>query len=853
MNAILLKTKTELPKPGPFVISRPRLNQKLSSCLKRKLTLVTAPSGYGKTAALQKWADGCGAPCVWLTADAGDNDPRVFWRYVCAALDAVLPGVREDTDYVFSSQELLEANTHIKIIIDRACELAQDCALIIDDTQVITNWQIFKGLSYFTDFLPQRLHLVVIGRAQPGGGLAGYELKSGYYHIGAGDLRFRKEEIAAFFEKTGLPVTPADIVKLENYTEGWAAALVAIALSMENLPGVTDLAAGIYRSSYSIEQYLQNEVFSVWTAEKRRFVLETSVLGTLSGELCDYVTGGGGAAQTLAGMSARNEFVISLDGQNYRYHNIFRESLYQLFMRTEPHRVRELHARAADWYCRQGRVPEAIANYLVGLRYEEAYRLIDGQLGELVMANAFDTGIAWLCAVPEALWEKSPRAAAFYSAYYTQSRQYDLAHKWLEKAKELLADTTEPGRREMKNVVNLLWLYLLLNEGKTGGPQALPVEFSPGENRKMLAKYLDFNRSDIYFYRCPVRAMADLAVEHQDKFEVILSEYRKLASVNPGYSLLAQGEYYYENNRPDEAMPYLTAAVERARAAECPGVMVPAMVDLARIKRAKGDLAGAFEALEACEEDLKPLNRYHWFSLVRAFRARLSLEAGDVDTALGWAGENKLSIYGELNPINEFELLVFARVLMKKRKYEDARLLLLRLLAFADAEGRPHSKTEVLNLLSIVARKKNDPALMAQYMEESLAIGMEKGFVRSYLDEGRELLEPLRHMVGKSGGEHNTAAFAGGLAAQIEGETGAAAPAAGTQPADKIRKRLTARELEVLELLYAARTNDEICEKLGIGLRTVKTHTGSIYAKLGVANRVQCNKLVREAGMFEPG
>ncbi|NPV91418.1 MAG: hypothetical protein HPY50_11675 [Firmicutes bacterium] len=854
MDSLLIKTKINMPKPGPFVIPRPHLNQKLYNCLKRKLTLVTAPSGYGKTAAVQKWADSSGLPCVWLTVDAGDNDPRLFWRYFCAALDAILPGISSDTEYVFSSQELLEANTQIKIIIDRASGLPADSVFIIDDTQVITNWQIFKGLSYFIDFLPSKLHMVVIGRAELGYGLAGYKLKSNFFSIGVGELRFRREEIAAFLKKMELDVAISDVQKLENHTEGWAAALVAIALSMEREPGVQDLALGIYRSSYSIEQYLLNEVFGSWPEEKRNFVLETSILGTMCGQLCDYVTGGSNADQMLEEMSSRNEFVISLDGRSYRYHNIFREFLYKLFTKTQPDRVRELHTRAADWYCRQGRYPEAIANYLTGFRYEQAYCLIEQHLGELVMMNSFDTGISWLNALPESYREKSPRVAAFYSAYYTECRRFNLAHIWIEKAKTLLINTAESGPgQEMKNVVNLLWLYLLLNEGKIEELLALIGEFRPlGHNRKMLSRYLDFNRSDIYFYRCPIQSMADLAVNHKDEFEIANNEYQRLVPNNPGYSLLAAGEYYYENNRMDQSMPYLTGAIEKARPAGCPGVIVPAMVNIARIKRAKGNAAGAFEALDACEDNLKSVNQFHWFGLIRAFRARLYLETGTVNPAYRWAEENKLSIYGELNRINEFELIVFARVLIKKRKLEDAQLLLLRLLAFADAEGRLHSKTEILNLLSVIAWKKNEITRSADYMEQSLAIGMVKGFVRSYIDEDEEIFDILKHVAGKNSGPgEDTADFAKSINAQIEAGSRTASASMGTEAEDIIRNRLTVKELEVLKLLYAACTNEEICKKLNIGLRTVKTHTGNIYTKLGVANRVQCNKLVRETRVFE--
>jgi LuxR family maltose regulon positive regulatory protein len=367
-------------------------------------------------------------------------------------------------------------------------------------------------------------------------------------------------------------------------------------------------------------------------------------------------------------MSARNEFVISLDGGTYRYHHVFREFLCKLFTKTQPDRARALHARAADWYRRQGRYPEAVSNYLTGFRYEEAHCLIEQQLGELVIMSAFDTGISWLSALSESYREKSPRAAAFYAAYYTECRRFDLAHSWVEKAKTLLINTPESGlKQEIKNIVNLLWFYLILNEGKIGELPALIREFRPlNYNRKTLSRYLDFNRSDVYFYRCPIQLMADLVVNHKDEFEIANHEYQKLVPINPGYSLLAAGEYYYENNRMEQSMPYLTGAMEKARSAGCPGVIVPAMVNIARIKRAAGNAAGAFEVLDACEDSLKSVNQFHWFGLIRAFRARLYLDTGTVRPAYRWAEENKFSIYGELNRINEFELIVFARVLIRK-------------------------------------------------------------------------------------------------------------------------------------------------------------------------------------------
>jgi LuxR family maltose regulon positive regulatory protein len=339
----------------------------------------------------------------------------------------------------------------------------------------------------------------------------------------------------------------------------------------------------------------------------------------------------------------------------------------------------------------------------------------------------------------------------------------------------------------------------------------------------------------------------------------MVESYRMMISQNPGYAPLAMGEYLYESDRLEEALPYLLKAQEEAREAKCPGALVPAMVNIARIKRAKGDFSGAFAVLAECENQLSDVGKPHWNYLLNAFRCRLFAEKGYLKQAQEWASSSKLGVFTELSKIREFELIVYVRVLILSERIQDAEILLHRLLAFTEENRRLHSRVEVLNLLALLAFGNHRTRLAFKYFDVSLGIGLKEGYLRSYLDELSPMAQILRAYIksrGKQGEEQGLKErklFAAALLKKIRGsvlQTGEARDKAAAGMADKILEQLTEQEMRVFELVANAATNQEICETLGISLRTVKTHTGNIYGKLGLKNRAQCARLARELGLI---
>ncbi len=857
----MLQSKLHAPTINRNIVSREKLLTKLQHAMGGRLTLVTAPAGYGKTTAVLDWLNKCGLPFAWLSLDDSDNNHVTFWRCVCAAVENVAGGVAKDVEYVFSSQELMQAEIHINILLDRLSEVPSDFFLVLDDLHLINTPSILTGLSHLIDHLPAKMHLILISRTLPDPEWAKHRIKWQVQRLEEEDLRFKEEEISQFYQIRGITLQGTELEAVEKYTNGWAAALVAVTLSIEE-GGGHDAIEALSRSSRDIGQYLRNEVIGSWRPEKLGFAIRTSILDTLWPDLCDAVTGDENGTGLLEEISKENGFLTAVDGQRqaYRYHQLFKSFLLELLQETYPAEIPGLYLRAGLWLRERCFIPEAIEHFLSGKDYIRAFELIEHQIDPMLHKFEFGRLIPWVERLPDEYRDGSFKIAVIYAMYHASMDQYALSRQWIEKMKKIKKDYPYAPNPDWNGysdkVCMMVEAYLLVREGNLSFIRLIfSAAGADGGGGYKIAEYYDLNTADIYFYRCPISKVVGLFRQNPEQYGKMTESYRGIISKNPGYSPLGIGEYLYENNRMEEALPFLLKAMEEARDANCPGALLPAMVDIARLRRAVGDISGAFAALEDCEKQLRRTGRAHWLFLLDAFRVRLYLDTGNMEKVREWFSAVKLGIFTEMNNVREFELIIYARVLIAMNRVNDAQLLLQRLLAFDTESKRPHSRVEILNLLALLAFKDNHVRQALRYIDESLAIGIKEGYVRSFLDELAPMAQILRAYI-KSRGKQPEAllmterkTFAASLLSQIRDSLLQTAQAHGevaAGTAEKIFEQLTAQEKKVLELMADAETNEQICERLGISLRTVKTHTGNIYAKLGVKDRFQCIKLLRE-------
>ena len=351
---VLLATKLHVPRLQPGFVARPRLVHALDEGLARRLILVGAPAGSGKTALLAGWARRGDRPVAWLSLDAGDNDPARFWRHAVAALDRARPGIAERVGALLGPPAPASFEGLVTALINElAAPPGQDeLLLVLDDYHLTDAQQVHEPLAFLLEHLPPGVHLVLASRADPPLPLARLRAGGELAELRARDLRFTAEEAAALLRETAGDVLPAAAVAaLAARTEGWAAGLQLAALSLQGQADPTGFVAAFSGSHRYVLDYLTDEVLEGQTDQVREFLLETSVLDRLSGGLCDAVTGRAGGQVMLEQVERANLFLVPLDEVRgwWRYHYLFADLLRARLQQHQPGRVAGLHHNAAAW------------------------------------------------------------------------------------------------------------------------------------------------------------------------------------------------------------------------------------------------------------------------------------------------------------------------------------------------------------------------------------------------------------------------------------------------------------------------------------------------------------------------
>lgn len=848
-----VKTKFRKPDITSQIVPRLRLHEKLNQTSKQKLTIVSAAAGYGKTTAVLEWLNSQQLQTAWVSLDEKDNESHVFWQYICSALSGIDESIRSDTDYVFSSHELFKTSIHLNILLDKLDSVGTDTFLILDDFHHITEPGILDSLLYFVHYLPPKMHLILISRSEPGMELAHLEVKGQIAWLTADDLRFQHTEISQFYEKRGLYLDDSDLESIEKYSKGWAAALVVVAISLDSERYRSQIKKGILNYNRNLDQYFLEEVYNTWTDEKKTFFLQTSILDSFCDSLCNAVTGYDNNGNLLERLNQGNSFLIPLDEKNgwYKYHPIFQDFLLRRLTDSASDILPDLYMKSAFWYRENGYPRMSIEHYLLGGHYEAALKLIEEQSVLLIDSGDCSSALSWINRLPEVYTQNSLEIAAIQATYYAEIGSFELSKHWVARMESIATGSkysTEDAKKYAQNGCRLIRAHIFSLEGNMVGVNTLlKTVIESGGSQYNLIKYMDFNPYDIYFYRCPISSLITVFGKRPDIYLEMIGNYQALIQKNPpGYGPLIAGEYLYEKDMLEESVNQLLSAMEKATDAHCPGVLVPSMVTIARIDKARGDIAGALTTIEECESRLQDIHKMHWNYLLKSFKARLLLETGDMHATENWFTSCKLGIYHEISRTREFELLVYARFLIARGRINEAKILLKRLLAFSMGLARKHSTVEILNLLAMASFRNKENEKAMDYLGKSIAIGLEEEYIRSFADEGEPMAVLLSNFTAKEKDQKTYVRSllkhtAGGIPAWEKENKDSFLPAS---------KQLTRQEYKVLQLLSNGYTNQQISDQLNISISTTKIHLGNIYGKLQVTTRIQCINQARKLGLI---
>lgn len=431
----LLSTKLFIPLLRPELVNRPHLIEQLNGGLHRKLTLVSAPAGFGKSTLLTEWVNSQRSDTskatheadkiAWISLDESDNDPVRFLAYIITALnrmEGLNMSIGTGALSMLQTPQSPPSESILTALINDLATVSVKVILVLDDYHVIEASSVNDMVSFLLEHLPQQMHLVIATREDPQLPLPRLRARGQLAEIRATDLRFDASEAADFLNTVmKLNLSSDDVAALENRTEGWIAGLHLAAISMQGHNDPSRLIESFTGSHRLVLDYLIEEVLEQQPERVQAFLLQTSILNQFCGDLCDVLTGETDGQETLAYLDKANLFVIPLDEDRhwYRYHHLFADLLRQRMQHTYPERLADLHRRASDWYSRNEATHEATEHALICEDFQRAAQLINNQIDALWERGEHVVLRRWIERFPESVLLSEPQLAILH-AYYLQ-------------------------------------------------------------------------------------------------------------------------------------------------------------------------------------------------------------------------------------------------------------------------------------------------------------------------------------------------------------------------------------------------------------------------------------------------
>jgi len=700
MATPLLKTKLYIPSVRPELVPRPRLIERLNAGLHRKLTLISAPAGFGKTTLLSEWIGGCDWPVAWLALDKGDNDPARFWAYLVAALQTIEERVGEEVLNALQAPQLPPMGTFLTALINQISAIPGSLTLVLDDYHLITAQAIHDAVAFLLNHMSDNAHLVIASRADPPLPIARLRGRGQLTELRLTDLRFTPDEAAAFLNQViGLGLTADDVAALASRTEGWIAGLQMASIAMqsrvsmqgqEDAAGViSDFIAAFTGSDRYILDYLVEEVLQRQPESVQTFLLQTAILDCLTGHLCDAILDIGywrleidESIQSLISnlqsqaileyLEASNLFIVPLDNERrwYRYHRLFADLLRQRLHQTQPDRVPILHRRASEWYEQSGLMAAAIDHALAARDFERAAHLIEQEAEATLMRSEVATFLRWADALPDELVRARPTLCVFHAwALLLAGRPLDAIESRLQdldedtdlmlskvatmrafiassigqvfRAAELSRQALEGLPEDDLFLRNLAAWILSLSQLADGdlvtGSQLLDEVIKTSQE---IGNVMVTAAAVSHLARLHMRQghLHEAKATYERALELATDEQGRPLPV-AGRAMIGLGELLREWNDLEAATRYLVQGIElTGQWREI--ATFPGYITLARVRQAQGDVDGARDAIQKAQQLAIEFDAADWDDLLVAMcQARLWLAQGDIEAAVRWAEE----------------------------------------------------------------------------------------------------------------------------------------------------------------------------------------------------------------------
>ena len=880
MSLPLINTKLNIPKLRSGIVSRSNLLSRLSQGISNKLTLISAPTGYGKTTLMLDWLANseCEYPVAWVALEESENDPIQFLLYLVAALERINTDIGQDVRAILQGSQELQNQVVLSVLINDIDLIEEELILILDDYHVIENNEVHEILHFLIDHLPTNMHVVILTRVDPALPLARLRAQSVMVEIRARDLSFGMDEAVEFLNTSmQLDLSDDEIQILMRRTEGWIAGLQLAALSLQGRADASQKISAFGGRTDYIADYLIEEVLNQQSEEVCQFLLRTSILKRLNGSLCNALTGQTSGETILKKLDQANLFLTAVDNESgwYRYHHLFADLLrYQLRAQEGETRLLDLHRRAARWFEQHALVDDALFHYLAARDTPAAASLVAAHAMLAFRRGEIHSARKWLEALPEEAILANPRLCLDIAWICTVRDDYKPLVKFVAAAEAALPGSdyeNDPaflgewvalqaftaflmgeaqtaltlGRQALdqlasqstfvRGVINILLVDIYTNTDIGEVSQAVAC----GQEAFTASPSSSNITTSLYAADRLARALV-LQGEYQEAEAVFLQALELVRERGQAYAPILEildlkyAGVLYELNRLTEAEGLIRDGLSLSQKFGAPYSELWCRLLLRQAQLAQKNAADAVDPLatvEAIDALLLELSSQHHrppaMDQFEAYRAQLWANEKQLARAEQWAQNAGLTLRDEPSCGKIASYLALAHAHLASGKLLAELLTLLeKMHQLASRKGHVQQIIQI-GLLQTLSLDKLDQFQDAQSaLEECLVLAEPTGMTRTFLDHGFPLIRLLRRA------KHP---YATKLLVAIEpGIVVGLAPTPG-EPYET----LTEREIEVLRLYDAGLTNAAIARRLFVSQNTVKWYAKNIYRKLDVHSRAE--------------
>jgi LuxR family maltose regulon positive regulatory protein len=894
----MLLTKLHIPPAGQNIVHRQELYKKLDTGLTRKLILISAPAGFGKTTVVSDWINQNKIPTAWFSLDKGDNDPAEFLNYIIFGIQNIHKEFGQSAVKLLNSPNKPSVESIASLLINEILSINLNFLLVLDDFHLINSSEVLKLVTYFLEHIPGNIHIVILTRSDPALSVSRLRSQNQLVELRSSDLSFSVNDISVLFnKKLKLGLSVDDVYSLETKTEGWIAGLQLAALSMQGREDISEFIQDFKGDNRYIMDYLIEEVLKIQSDETKEFLLQTSILEQLSAPLCNAVLNRNDSQLILETLEKNNMFLIPLDNERnwYRYHHLFAELLRQRLHLREKVAIDELHIKACEWFEKVNRNELALEHTLAIKNYKKSIQLLGNVVEDLWQNGKHTAILKYGNMLPDELIKTNTEFCLYYSWILISAGQIQKAEPYLASAelstKNLinannLTTASLQYNKKLLGKISVAFAYLhshkehsqkIFDYSKTAKDNLSEDDpfwfswawfsygiawFSKGdllESNKAFNNAFEYGKKSGNIYL--ISTIAIRMAENEQQLGHYKSAYKKCSDLlslmnDKGFSEIAKTEWTFaalyfimgvsqfmwaDMNRAYENIKIAYDLSKRGKDIYFK-IFILMVYSIVLKERGDIELKKIIDEMETLvkQNDIPPFLTSSYIG----WRIYLCIENNQIDEANNIVSEYGLDPGKKITHANEGAYSSYVRLLLAQNKLDEAEFLLSELFALADDNNAIEKIIELKISYAVLFKLRGNQRKAIAILIEAMEFASDENLLYYFvneLDRIKDLVKEAFKVIASTK-TNITTTFVDSLKLAIERK-------------EKHQKLnfgidLSARELDTLKLIAEDLSNQEIADKLFISLNTVKTHLKNIYLKLEVDNRAKAIAKAKEIGIL---